>query len=116
VPVTRRLRQVGAGDLSLNAPAQVHQERPLAETLADESVVQPDETLARAQDREWLGSLLQTLPAREQQVLALRHGLDGSAPRTLAETGQALGLHRQRVHQLETAALKKLRARANQAS
>jgi RNA polymerase primary sigma factor len=56
-----------------------------------------------------LEGLMRDLPTREQRVLAMRFGLDGSEPRTLEECGVALGISRERVRQLQARALGQLR-------
>ena len=60
--------------------------------------------------RESLMSWIQELPEKEKTVVILRFGLDGGEAHTLEEIGQTLGLTRERVRQIETAALVKLRA------
>ncbi len=60
--------------------------------------------------RDSIGTLLDTLPCRERALLILRHGLDGSAPRTLQQVGAALGISGERTRQLEARALGLLRA------
>ena len=64
--------------------------------------------------REDLSRLLEsTLTERESNVLRLRFGLDDGRPRTLEEIGQGLHVTRERVRQIETRALQKLRSPAN---
>ena len=53
--------------------------------------------------------LLETLPARERQILLLRYGLAGQPPLTQLETAQLLGISRSYVSRLETHALELLR-------
>jgi len=60
--------------------------------------------------RDCIGTLLDTLPARERALLILRHGLDGGAPRTLQQVGAELGISGERTRQLEARALGILRA------
>jgi RNA polymerase primary sigma factor len=55
--------------------------------------------------------LIGTLNVREQRILRERFALDGGEPRTLEEIGVEFGLTRERIRQLEAAALKKLRDR-----
>jgi RNA polymerase primary sigma factor len=65
------------------------------------------------QDRlmmEALWRALEALSERERFVLVKRHGLDDGTPDTLEEVGQAMGVTRERVRQIETAALKRLKA------
>ena len=84
----------------------------LAEALADPGTDTPDEALASKSDRIYLESLLGTLEPRERQILQLRFGLDHGGGQSLEQVGQSLGVVRQRVQQIEAAALLKLRKRA----
>lgn len=84
----------------------------LAEALADPENDPPDEALASKSDRLYLESLLGTLEPRERQILHLRFGLDHGGGQSLEQVGQSLGVVRQRVQQIEAAALLKLRKRA----
>jgi RNA polymerase primary sigma factor len=78
--------------------------------IEDINSAAPDErTAQRARAKELLGALSQLNP-RMQRVLALRFGLDGESPQTLEEVGSELGITRERVRQLETRALRELRA------
>ena len=103
--------------LPLDAPAipgsEEDEEAPtLGEALADPDNDPPDEALASKSDRLYVDSLLNTLEPREQQILRLRFGLDHGGGRSLEQVGQSLGVVRQRVQQIEAAALLKLRKRA----
>src|SRR5947209_4459645 len=60
----------------------------------------PAEWLPDAQVHRVLGDLVAQLPARERQVVVAHLGLDGRPPQTFAVIGQALGVTRQRVHQV----------------
>ncbi len=59
---------------------------------------------------EELQDVLSTLSHRERKVLELRYGLDGSDARTLEEVGRAFGVTRERVRQIESRALMKLKS------
>ena len=52
---------------------------------------------------------LDVLPERERQVIELRYGLSGMEPLTLEEVGQAFGVTRERIRQIENNTLKKLK-------
>ncbi len=52
---------------------------------------------------------LNALPARERQVIELRYGLSGHEPLTLEEVGRAFGVTRERIRQIETSTLRKLK-------
>jgi RNA polymerase sigma factor (sigma-70 family) len=59
--------------------------------------------------QEKLRRVLSTLSAREQKVLEMRFGLSDGTPKTLEEVGMIFNVTRERVRQIETKALKKLR-------
>jgi len=102
--------------VSLDAPASADGDgSTLGEVLPDEAVEAPDETLARAGDCEYMRGLLTTLTPREQRVLRLRYGFDDGCERSMEDVGRTLGVVRQRVQQIESAALAKLRKRARNA-
>ena len=71
----------------------------------------PDQCLEAYDIRTQLGRLLSSLPARHREVLNMRYGLFNTRPRTLDEVGKHFGITRERVRQLETAAIKMLRAK-----
>jgi RNA polymerase primary sigma factor len=73
---------------------------------------QPDVVTARRLRTSELASALTRLNPRMRRVLALRFGLDGQTPQTLEEVGAGLGITRERVRQLESRALRELRAAA----
>jgi RNA polymerase primary sigma factor len=70
----------------------------------------PDETTAKRLRSLELAEALLHLNPRMRHVLALRFGLDGAPPKTLEEVGAGLGITRERVRQLESRALRELRA------
>lgn len=98
---------------SLNAPAPGLEDVELADLLRDETVADPTLALERGEQSAVLAELLETLPPRERQVIDWRFGLSGGHdPSTLGEIGERLGLSRERVRQIEAAALARLRAGA----
>ena len=68
-----------------------------------------EDSCERQEDVRRLRQLLDTLPARERQILLLRHGLAGQPPLTQLETAGLLGISRSYVSRLETDALELLR-------
>jgi RNA polymerase primary sigma factor len=81
------------------------------ETLFDENSRTPQANMQEADDLRQVMGLLGQMDQREAKVLRLRFGLDGEDPKTLKEIGDRLGLTRERVRQIETEALAKLRDR-----
>jgi RNA polymerase primary sigma factor len=71
----------------------------------------PWASVSEETNAELIRELVDTLNAREQKILRERFALDGGEPRTLEEIGTDFGLTRERIRQLEAAALKKLRDR-----
>ncbi|HVU79199.1 MAG TPA: sigma-70 family RNA polymerase sigma factor [Gaiellaceae bacterium] len=85
-------------------------ESMVADLIEDEKSESPDgATAANARTAE-LTAAIERLNPRMKHVVLRRFGLDGQPPQTLEEVGQDLGITRERVRQLETRALKELRA------
>jgi RNA polymerase primary sigma factor len=94
--------------LSLDAPAAEHGR--VADVVPDPTA-DPSAALTRLfRERAALVSVLDDLAESERKVLRGRFGLDGAEPETLEAIGQRLRLTRERVRQIEAAALRKLRA------
>jgi RNA polymerase nonessential primary-like sigma factor len=77
--------------------------------LLQDSHATPEETLTREQLHEDLEALLAELTGREADVIRQRYGLEDDTPRTLTQIGESLHLSRERVRQIESRALLKLR-------
>jgi RNA polymerase sigma factor (sigma-70 family) len=98
---------------SLNAPAPGLEDVELEDLLRDEATADPTLALERGEQAAVLAGLLESLSPRERQVIDWRFGLSGGdEPSTLGEIGARLGLSRERVRQIEAAALMRLRASA----
>ena len=94
--------------VSLDVRVGRDQDTDLGDLLEDDHAT-PEEHLAREQLHEALQSLLEELSSREALVLRQRYGLEDDTPRTLTEIGESLHLSRERVRQIESRALLKLR-------
>jgi RNA polymerase primary sigma factor len=109
VEQVEELEELRQAPVSLDAPVGGEQQR-VADFVADASA-DPSATLAALfRERTDLASVLDDLAANERRVLRRRFGLEDGEPRTLEAIGQELGLTRERVRQIEGAALRKLRA------
>ncbi len=93
--------------LSLERP--FGNERPLSETLIDNNLALPASVFEQSELLEELAHAIDSLSDRDRLIVVKRYGLDGYRPHTLAEVASELGISRQRVKQLEQAALDKIR-------
>ena len=75
----------------------------------DEEKSDLEETAIHSVLKEQLTSVLRTLPPREEKILRLRHGLEDNRPYTLDAIGKEFGLTKERIRQIESDALRKLR-------
>ncbi len=98
--------------ISLESRVGRGQDTELGDLLED-SHATPEEALTREQLHSDLEQLLADLNTREAQVIRQRFGLDGETPRTLNEIGAGMELSRERVRQIESRALLKLRQPQN---
>jgi len=81
----------------------------LADLIPDSTMPSVEASIEATEQNETIADAMDRLAPREQAVLQLRFGLDGSEPRTLAEIGRSLGLSKERARQIEEEALRKLR-------
>ncbi len=95
--------------LALEQPAGDDQEAELGDFIEDRENAAPHDLVADAFLRDRLGEILGELTPREAAVIRLRFGLQGSDPHTLKELSDLFNLSRERIRQVEKAALSKLR-------
>jgi len=95
--------------VSLEAPVGDEDDARLQDFIRDEGAALPLDEAGRQLLRRELDSVLYSLTPRENKVLRMRFGLDDGQPRTLEEVGEAFGVTRERVRQIEAKALRKLR-------
>jgi len=104
----RDILRVSQIPVSLEKPIGDEDDSELGDFVADDTAESPFETASENLQREDVQRVLGTLPRREREVLELRYGLSGQRPLTLEEVGQAFGVTRERIRQIETNTLKKL--------
>jgi RNA polymerase primary sigma factor len=95
--------------ISLHDPIQHGEDGEFRDIIPDEKTVAPDEIVQDMETIDYMSKLISRLEKREQDILALRFGLNGEKPRTLEEVSQIIGRTRERVRQIQNQALEKLR-------
>jgi RNA polymerase primary sigma factor len=101
--------KVAGDDLSLSTAVGEDGTLELGDTIEQDTVPSVERQLIRSSFEEQIRSLVAELDEKERQVISMRFGLDGEDPRTLQEIGEALGLSRERIRQIESKAKEKLR-------
>jgi RNA polymerase primary sigma factor len=108
VDEVREILRMSQMPISLEKPIGEEEDSSLGDFVPDEAAESPFDTASLSLRREDVELALSTLPDRERRVIELRYGLDGSQPCTLEEVGQAFGVTRERIRQIENNTLKKL--------
>jgi RNA polymerase nonessential primary-like sigma factor len=94
---------------SSNQPAGSNSGRAVLDNIADDNGSSPETSYADVAAERLLGSWLDQLPAQQRDVVEHRFGLHGHGRRTLEEVGNLMGVTRERVRQVQLAALSRLR-------
>ena len=95
--------------ISLHIPLGEDGDSELGDLIEDSEAIQPGEAVSFTLLQEQLHSVLGTLSEREAGVVSLRFGLADGQPRTLDEIGKVYGVTRERIRQIESKAMAKLR-------
>jgi RNA polymerase primary sigma factor len=97
--------------VSLDVPCSDNPQRPasLGDVIEDRRTPRPLEQVSNQLLSEDMGRLLEKLPEREEHLLRLRYGLADGFTHTLEDVANELGLTRERVRQIQSRALRKLR-------
>ncbi|ANH91393.1 RNA polymerase subunit sigma-70 [Streptomyces sp. SAT1] len=95
--------------VSLHAPVGEEDDVALGDLIEDGDAASPVESAAFLLLRQHLDAVLSTLGERERKVVQLRYGLVDGRPRTLEEIGRLFGVTRERIRQIESKTLNKLR-------
>lgn len=94
---------------SLDAPVGEDDSGQFMDLIEDEASLSPVDEFTKVMRHERIKDLLEKMSKREQEILSLRFGLQDGVTRTLSETAQRFGITRERVRQIENAAMRKLR-------
>lgn len=109
VAKVKSVYKIAQDTVSLDKPIGNEEESFLGDFIPDRTVTSPAHSAALVLLQDKLRRVLGTLSAREQKVLEMRFGLSDGTPKTLEEVGMMFNVTRERVRQIETKALKKLR-------
>jgi RNA polymerase primary sigma factor len=104
----REILKVSQETVSLEQPMG-EDDFSLSDLIEDEAAIAPSEAAARAMLNEAVNQALSELSERERRVVRLRFGLDDGEMRTLEEVGREFGVTRERIRQIESKTLAKLR-------
>jgi len=110
IPVeeVREITRMSQLPVSLDKPIGEDDESELGDFVPDDQAESPFDTATLSLRREDVQRALDSLPERDRLVLELRYGLSGEQPYTLEEVGQAFGVTRERIRQIENNTLKRL--------
>jgi RNA polymerase primary sigma factor len=110
IPVdkVRKTKKIAQQPISLETPIGEEEGSHLGDFIEDKAVASPWDATIKRNLQKQTASLLKTLTPREERVIKMRFGLDGSE-HTLGEIGQLFAVTRERIRQIEAKALRKLR-------
>ena len=94
---------------SLDTPVGDDEDTNLGELIADDNSTDPLHSLMKEANKQIIKDVFSTLNPKEAEVLRLRFGIEEDEPKTLEEVGEHFSLTRERIRQIETKALRKLR-------
>ncbi|MDI9589668.1 MAG: RNA polymerase sigma factor RpoD [Acidobacteriota bacterium] len=105
----REIQKISQEPVSLETPIGEEEDSQLGDFIEDSSAVAPPEAASESMLREQLDQVLDSLADRERKVIKFRFGLEDGHPRTLEEVGREFGVTRERIRQIESKTLAKLR-------
>jgi len=105
----REIQKISQEPVSLETPIGEEEDSQLGDFIEDQEAVVPPDAASFAMLQEQLRDVLDGLSERERKVITLRFGLDDGHPRTLEEVGREFGVTRERIRQIESKTLAKLR-------
>ena len=105
----KQLHKMVSGVSSLNAPVGEEGSTEFMDLIEDEKMISAVEGLSNFLTQERIKNLLERMSKRERKILSLRFGLKDGVPHTLRDTAKNFGITRERVRQIENAAMRKMR-------
>jgi RNA polymerase primary sigma factor len=105
----REILKISQEPVSLETPIGEEEDSQLGDFIEDSEAVVPPDAASFSMLQEQLAKVLDSLSERERKVIELRFGLEDGHPRTLEEVGREFGVTRERIRQIESKTLCKLR-------
>ncbi|HNX30545.1 MAG TPA: RNA polymerase sigma factor RpoD [Holophaga sp.] len=110
VSKVRKVMKIAQEPISLETPIGEEEDSHLGDFIEDKAVVSPVEQVVSQRLKETVNSVLQTLTEREEKVLRMRFGVgEEASEHTLEEVGSEFAVTRERIRQIESKALRKIR-------
>jgi RNA polymerase primary sigma factor len=106
------VQKYGREPISLHAPLGEDGDSEFGDLIEDSEAIQPGQAVSFTLLQEQLHSVLDTLSEREAGVVSMRFGLTDGQPKTLDEIGKVYGVTRERIRQIESKTMSKLRHRS----
>jgi RNA polymerase primary sigma factor len=105
------LKKISQETVSIDSPVgeDEGEDSSLGDFIVDEDTTKPNEMAGRQILKEYVGNILLDLDPREQKILKMRFGLEDGVTHTLEEVGEEFGVTRERIRQIESKALEKIR-------
>jgi RNA polymerase primary sigma factor len=105
----RKIMKIAQEPISLETPIGEEEDSHLGDFIEDKNADSPVESVIGNNLRDQTGAVLQTLTPREELVLRMRFGVGDGSEHTLEEVGRSFNVTRERIRQIESKALRKLR-------
>ncbi len=105
----REIQKISQEPVSLETPIGEEEDSQLSDFIEDVAAIAPPDAASDSMLHEQLEQVLDGLADRERKVIKLRFGLEDGHPRTLEEVGREFGVTRERIRQIESKTLAKLR-------
>ena len=105
----RKIMKIAQEPISLETPIGEEEDSHLGDFIEDKNAVSPIESVVDSNLRDSTGHVLKSLTPREELVLRMRFGVGDGSEHTLEEVGRSFNVTRERIRQIESKALRKLR-------
>ena len=106
------IMQIAMDPISLDKSVGEDEDSVVADFVADNNAISPEENAERIMLKEEIAKILDTLKPREKQVITLRFGIGDDRSRTLEEVGQILNVTRERIRQIEEKVKNRIKRKA----